>query len=109
MSPLPSKVKFLDQLFHSGHLYYNFVTSYNKEHAPLEDFQLSRQVMGVIGVMHCQQVESMAKGYSTFQEILKRVKADRRRGSLISEWILVRRKAVGIQMALNFTHLLPRF
>ena len=28
-------------------MYLNFVTTYNKEHAPLEDFQPHRQVMGV--------------------------------------------------------------
>ncbi|KAJ1562961.1 hypothetical protein HK405_005195, partial [Cladochytrium tenue] len=41
---------FLDQLFHDGHMYLNFDTSYDKEHQPLEDFQLHRMVVGVIGI-----------------------------------------------------------
>ncbi|KAJ3091168.1 Trafficking protein particle complex subunit 9 [Quaeritorhiza haematococci] len=64
--------KFTEQIYHDGYIYYNFVTSYNREHACLEDFQLHRQVMGVIGIMHCQQVPSLSEGYKRFQQILQR-------------------------------------
>ncbi|KAJ1562237.1 Trafficking protein particle complex subunit 9, partial [Nowakowskiella sp. JEL0078] len=64
--------KFTEQLFHDGYIYLNFVSSYNKEHLPLEEFQLHRQVLGVIGIMHCQQVNNMTEGLKRFNKILQR-------------------------------------
>ncbi|TPX35810.1 hypothetical protein SeMB42_g07142 [Synchytrium endobioticum] len=46
---------FTETLFHEGLMHFHFVTSYNPEHAPLEDFQVHRQVLGIIGIMDCQQ------------------------------------------------------
>ncbi|KAI8803231.1 transport protein Trs120 or TRAPPC9 TRAPP II complex subunit-domain-containing protein [Cladochytrium replicatum] len=64
--------KFTEQLFHEGYMYLNFVTSYDRERAQLEDFQLHRQIMGVIGIMHCQQVHSLSDGMKRFNHTLER-------------------------------------
>ncbi|CAI2177789.1 1503_t:CDS:10 [Funneliformis geosporum] len=39
---------FSSQLFHEGQLHFNFVTSYEPEHAYLEEFQMHRRIFGVI-------------------------------------------------------------
>ncbi|KAJ3403166.1 hypothetical protein HDV05_008038, partial [Chytridiales sp. JEL 0842] len=58
-----SAPKFTDKLFnHPGHVYLNFTTSHNKDHASLEDFQLHRQVMGVVGVMHLKHSSGSGSG-----------------------------------------------
>ncbi|TPX66055.1 hypothetical protein SpCBS45565_g04757 [Spizellomyces sp. 'palustris'] len=68
-----SQSKFTEQMYHhEGYLHINYVTSYNKEHLPFEEFQLYRQIVGVIGIMHCQQVDSIGEGYKRFQNILSR-------------------------------------
>ncbi|KAJ3281136.1 hypothetical protein HK104_000185 [Borealophlyctis nickersoniae] len=64
--------KFTEQLYHEGYLYFNHVTSFNREHAPLEEMQLHRQILGVIGIMHCEQVPSISEGYKRYQSILNR-------------------------------------
>ncbi|KAJ3384042.1 hypothetical protein HDU92_003791 [Lobulomyces angularis] len=64
--------KYTEKLYHSGHVNFNFVTSYNKEHQPLEDFQLNKQIFGIIGIMHCQQVSSLTDGYKKFKQLSTR-------------------------------------
>ncbi|KAI9101236.1 transport protein Trs120 or TRAPPC9 TRAPP II complex subunit-domain-containing protein [Phlyctochytrium arcticum] len=68
-----STSKYTEQMYHhEGYMHINYATSYNKEHLPLEEFQLHRQVMAVIGIMHCQEVDSIGEGYKRFQNILTR-------------------------------------
>ncbi|KAI8995196.1 TRAPP II complex [Gaertneriomyces semiglobifer] len=57
---------------HDGVMHLNFTTAYNKEHAPLEELDLSKQVVAVIGIMHCQQVQSIGEGFRKFQVALQR-------------------------------------
>ncbi|KAI8929144.1 transport protein Trs120 or TRAPPC9 TRAPP II complex subunit-domain-containing protein [Entophlyctis helioformis] len=70
--PDAKSAKFTEQLYHDGFIHFNFVTSYNRDHAPLEDIQLNRQVLGVIGIMHCQQSPDLAQGLKRFQQIVQR-------------------------------------
>lgn len=35
-----------------GQIFFNYVTQYNKAHQPLEEFQIHRQILLVIGIMH---------------------------------------------------------
>ncbi|KAJ3160687.1 hypothetical protein HDU86_000446 [Geranomyces michiganensis] len=68
--------KFAQQMYeHDGYLHINYVTSYNKDHAPLEEIQPWRQIVAVVGVMHCQQVTSIGEGGKRFQSILNRYPA----------------------------------
>ncbi|KAH6576807.1 hypothetical protein BASA62_001258 [Batrachochytrium salamandrivorans] len=64
--------KFTSQFYHDGLIHFNFETSHNKEHTPIEDIQLGRQVLGVIGIMHCQQTLNLAEGCRRFQQIAQR-------------------------------------
>ncbi|KAL2915792.1 hypothetical protein HK105_204739 [Polyrhizophydium stewartii] len=64
--------KFTEQLYHDGFLHLRFVTDHHRDHAALEEIQLNRQVLGVIGIMHCQQAPSLAQGHKRFQQILQR-------------------------------------
>ncbi|KAJ3311956.1 hypothetical protein HDU76_002999 [Blyttiomyces sp. JEL0837] len=64
--------KFSDNLYHDGFMYLNFVTSHNREQAYLEDFQLHRQVMGVIGVVQCPEAENLTESSKRFQQICQR-------------------------------------
>ncbi|TPX33913.1 hypothetical protein SmJEL517_g03387 [Synchytrium microbalum] len=64
--------RFTESLFHEGLMYFNFVTTYNQEHAPLEEFELQKQVMGIIGIMHCQQAPVFSEGSRKFQQVLAR-------------------------------------
>ncbi|KAI8907040.1 TRAPP II complex [Powellomyces hirtus] len=68
--------KYTQQMYeHDGYLRMNYVTFYDKEHAPLEEMQPWRQIVAVIGVMHCQQVPSIGEGFKRFQHILSRYPA----------------------------------
>ncbi|KAI8592489.1 TRAPP II complex [Geranomyces variabilis] len=68
--------KFSQQMYeHDGYLHMNYVTFYDKDHAPLEEMQPWRQIVAVVGVMHCQQVTSIGEGGKRFQSILNRYPA----------------------------------
>ncbi|CAG8555401.1 15541_t:CDS:10 [Funneliformis mosseae] len=62
---------FSSQLFHEGQLHFNFVTSYEPEHAYLEEFQMHRRIFGVIGIMDCREWPNLKEGYKKFSEIIK--------------------------------------
>ncbi|CAB4432069.1 unnamed protein product [Rhizophagus irregularis] len=62
---------FSSQLFHEGQLHFNFVTSYEPEHAYLEEFQMHRRIFGVIGIMDCCEWSDLKEGYNKFSEIIK--------------------------------------
>ncbi|KAJ3023435.1 hypothetical protein HKX48_003129 [Thoreauomyces humboldtii] len=65
--------KYTQQMYeHEGFLHMNYVTFYDREHIPLEEMQPWRQVVAVIGVMHCQQIPSIGDGFKRFQSILTR-------------------------------------
>ena len=64
---------FNNNLFNDGYLYFNFTTSHNKEHVPLEEFQMNRQIFGVIGIMHCQQSPDLKESYRNFVKLMTRV------------------------------------
>ncbi|KAI9193335.1 TRAPP II complex [Polychytrium aggregatum] len=64
--------RFFDNIDPRAQIYFNFVTSYEKDHAALEDFQLHRQIMGVIGIMHCQETVDIKQSYQAFQRMLAR-------------------------------------
>ncbi|KAI9330228.1 transport protein Trs120 or TRAPPC9 TRAPP II complex subunit-domain-containing protein [Zopfochytrium polystomum] len=64
--------KFTDSLFHDGHMYLNFVTTYDRDHQPLEDFQLDRQIMGVIGIGHCEEYDLLSEVPRRFQQIAQK-------------------------------------
>ncbi|KAL5039848.1 hypothetical protein BDV3_003227 [Batrachochytrium dendrobatidis] len=70
--PDAKTAKFTNQFYHDGCIHFNFATSHNKEHSPLEEIQLSRQVLGVIGIMNCQQTPNLLDGYKRFQHIVQR-------------------------------------
>lgn len=65
-----NKALFSPQGFSNGQMQFNFVTSYNKEHLYLSEFQPFRRVMGFIGIMDCQEWESLEEGYLNFLKIL---------------------------------------
>ncbi|KAI8820488.1 TRAPP II complex [Fimicolochytrium jonesii] len=65
--------KYAEQMYErEGYIHMNYVTSYDKEHGPLEEMQVWRQVVAVIGIMHCQEVQSIGDGVKRFQTILTR-------------------------------------
>ncbi|CAG8526638.1 6126_t:CDS:10 [Ambispora leptoticha] len=65
------KTMFSAQAFHEGQLHFNFVTHYESEHAYLEEFQMHRKILGVIGIMDCQEWSNLPDGHRKFSEILK--------------------------------------
>ncbi|KAI9140539.1 transport protein Trs120 or TRAPPC9 TRAPP II complex subunit-domain-containing protein [Paraphysoderma sedebokerense] len=58
--------KFRPQIGDEGHMYFNYVTTYDREAAPLEELQMHQSVMGVIGIMNCQEHDKMGEGYEQF-------------------------------------------
>ncbi|KAJ3210402.1 hypothetical protein HDU67_005353 [Dinochytrium kinnereticum] len=68
-----SSSKFLENLSQAdGQMLFNFITSYNREHSPLEEFQPHRQIMGVIGIVDCQETPSLNESSKKFQQIVQR-------------------------------------
>ncbi|KAK9768695.1 hypothetical protein K7432_000451 [Basidiobolus ranarum] len=65
------QARFTTNLFKEGSIQFNFVTSVNGDFAFLEQFQLYRQVLGVIGIIHCQSCTDLTEEYQNFISILK--------------------------------------
>ncbi|KAI8854876.1 transport protein Trs120 or TRAPPC9 TRAPP II complex subunit-domain-containing protein [Chytridium lagenaria] len=69
-------IEFLENLPQAdGQMLFNFVTSYQREHSPLEEFQPHRQIMGpiqVIGIVNCRETSSLADSAKKFQQIVQR-------------------------------------
>lgn len=51
------------ELFHPGHVVFEYTTSYYKDHAHLEDFHIHKQIVGVIGIMTC---DTLRESYTRF-------------------------------------------
>ncbi|CEI86846.1 hypothetical protein RMCBS344292_01273 [Rhizopus microsporus] len=67
-----ANAKFSSQVFQEGHMHFQFVTKYNREHSHLEDFQPHRRIFGVIGIMDCQEWKDkdLSEGYQKFVDML---------------------------------------
>ncbi|RUS24192.1 transport protein Trs120 or TRAPPC9 TRAPP II complex subunit-domain-containing protein [Jimgerdemannia flammicorona] len=65
---------FSSQVFQEGQLHFQFLTSYSRDHAFLEDFQMQRRVFGVIGIMDCQEWKDgdLSQGYTKFLGMLEK-------------------------------------
>lgn len=55
-----------------GSIHFDFVTTYNKDQVALEEIDLSRQILGVIGLMSCEHVDNLRESQKQFQQIVKR-------------------------------------
>ncbi|ORX93503.1 Trs120-domain-containing protein [Basidiobolus meristosporus CBS 931.73] len=64
------KARFTTNLFKEGSIHFNFITSYDKELAYLEQFQIYRQVLGVIGIIQCQGSTNLSEEYQKFTSTL---------------------------------------
>ncbi|KAK9764972.1 hypothetical protein K7432_007067 [Basidiobolus ranarum] len=64
------QARFTTNLFKEGSIHFNFVTSYDKDLAYLEQFQLYRQVLGVIGIIQCQSSTDLTEEHQKFTSIL---------------------------------------
>ncbi|CAO3597656.1 unnamed protein product [Absidia cylindrospora] len=55
-------------------MHFQFVTSYRRDHAHLEDFQPHRRIFGVIGIMDCQEWKDkdLSEGYKHFVNTLNK-------------------------------------
>ncbi|KAI8373047.1 TRAPP II complex [Radiomyces spectabilis] len=64
--------KFSSQVFQEGQMHFQFMTTYKRDHAHLEDFQPHRRIFGVIGIMDCQEWNNgdLSEGYRRFVETL---------------------------------------
>ena len=68
----PKTAKLTEQLYHNGTLYFEFVTTYDKEQSNLEEIQLGRQIFAVIGVIDCRPCPSLRQAMIRFQEVVQR-------------------------------------
>ncbi|CAO3600653.1 unnamed protein product [Absidia cylindrospora] len=69
-----ASAKFSSQVFQEGQMHFQFVTSYRRDHAHLEDFQPHRRIFGVIGIMDCQEWKNknLSEGYTHFVNSLNK-------------------------------------
>ncbi|KAI8098748.1 TRAPP II complex [Halteromyces radiatus] len=69
-----ASAKFSSQVFQEGQMHFQFVTSYRRDHAHLEDFQPHRRIFGVIGIMDCQEWKDkdLSEGYKHFVNTLNK-------------------------------------
>ncbi|ORX53995.1 Trs120-domain-containing protein [Hesseltinella vesiculosa] len=67
-----ANAKFSSQVFQEGQMHFQFLTSYRRDHAHLEDFQPHRRIFGVIGIMDCQEWKdkNLSEGYHHFVNTL---------------------------------------
>ncbi|KAG2187872.1 hypothetical protein INT44_000622, partial [Umbelopsis vinacea] len=63
-----STAMFSSQVFQEGQLHFQFLTSYSRDQAYLEDFQPHRRIFGVVGIMDCQEWKdkNLSEGYEQF-------------------------------------------
>ncbi|CAO3668784.1 unnamed protein product [Umbelopsis ramanniana] len=63
-----STAMFSSQVFQEGQLHFQFLTSYSRDQAYLEDFQPHRRIFGVVGIMDCQEWKdkNLSEGYEHF-------------------------------------------
>ncbi|RKP17193.1 hypothetical protein ROZALSC1DRAFT_30977, partial [Rozella allomycis CSF55] len=52
-----------------GSIFFDFVDSYTRELFQLEDFQMYRQISGIIGIVHCPQFEDLGEAHERFNKI----------------------------------------
>ncbi|KAI8063251.1 TRAPP II complex [Gongronella butleri] len=69
-----ASAKFSSQVFQEGQMHFQFLTSYRRDHAHLEDFQPHRRIFGVIGIMDCQEWKdkNLSDGYKHFVNTLSK-------------------------------------
>lgn len=72
LTPDAKVAKFTQQLYHRDSMYFDYVTSYDKEQAQLEEIDLGRQIFVVIGILHCQECVNLKSSMKEFQQIVQR-------------------------------------
>lgn len=55
----------------TGTLLLNYIQAYSKSQVYLEEFQLSRRVLGIIGVLDCSEWDDLSQGKAEFDLLLK--------------------------------------
>ena len=63
----------ITNVFNNNHIFLDFV-SHNNTKIYTEEFFLTQQIHGIIGILHCPQFKHLAQGERTFKKMLTKVR-----------------------------------